>query len=81
MTIEPPVDSQKKTETTPRYLGPSRDQRTNRWMVTCPVCGFSHEPNTTMCRVQDLVCPKSSCKASLIANYNAEPPYVRLVQD
>lgn len=32
-----------------RYLGPSRDGRTNRWRVICP-CGTAFTPLTTMFR-------------------------------
>lgn len=62
--------------TTPRVLGLSTDGRTNRWQVSCPVCGKEFIPVTTRCSTQQLTCPNPRCRAELLANYNAEPPVV-----
>lgn len=65
--------------TPPRCLGLSRDGRTNRWEITCPKCGKVFEPRTTMLATQSMECPKRSCGAEMVANYNSEPPTVWLV--
>lgn len=62
--------------TTPRVLGLSRDQRTQRWQVQCPACGNVFVPETTMCSTQSMTCTKAKCGVELHANYNAEPPVV-----
>ena len=62
--------------TTPRVLGHSRDGRTQRWMVTCPKCDKQFEPQTTRLSRQSMECPK--CGIPLSADYNAEPPAVRV---
>lgn len=54
--------------TKPKYLGDSRDGRTNRWRVTCPTCRHEFEPLTTRLATQSLICEK--CEALLQANYN-----------
>jgi phage terminase large subunit GpA-like protein len=67
-------------ETTPRVIGLSRDNRTQRWLVTCPRCGHVFEPQTTRLSWQDMDCPKTKCGARMMADYNAEPPTVKLVR-
>lgn len=57
--------------TIPRWLGFSNDGRTNRWSVTCPKCGNSFEPRTTMFRKIELDCQKPKCRAELIADFGA----------
>ena len=57
-----------------RTIGLSRDQRTQRWQVSC-VCGHLFEPITTMFATQRITCP--SCSKELVCDYNAEPPRVR----
>jgi hypothetical protein len=52
------------------YLGPSSDLRTNRWRITCPTCGSSFEPPTTMFARQVLECTRPKCKSSLSVDYN-----------
>ncbi len=54
---------------TRRYLGPSRDGRTNRWKVICP-CGTAFTPLTTMFRHQHVQCPK--CRQEGWVDYNAD---------
>lgn len=73
------VDKDIKVETTPRVIGRSHDQRTQRWFVTCPKCGKGFEPITTRLSTQTFDCPKARCGASLFADYNADPPVVRLM--
>ena len=67
--------------THPVVIGLSRDQRTQRWRVVCPKCGHLFEPRTTMLSWQDISCPKPGCEARLMADYNAEPPTVRLMSN
>lgn len=52
------------------WLGLSRDLRTNRWLVTCPVCAKDFEPLTTMFATDSLVCPSRKCQANIFVNYN-----------
>ena len=66
--------------TEPRYLGESRDSRTNRWRITCPVCSHAFEPETTMRSTQHVICPGRKCGRELVADYNAEPPVVRALE-
>lgn len=58
--------------TKPDFLGSSRDQRANVWMVTCPACGKQWKPLTTMLATQGLDCPARKCGARMVADYNAE---------
>lgn len=62
-----------------RYIGTSRDQRTNRWSITCPSCGKVFEPETTMRSTQHLQCPAIKCRANMVAQYNDEQPTVKLM--
>lgn len=59
-------------QTTPRVLGWSRDQRTQRWMITCPGCQKEFEPITTRLAHQMVDCPK--CGVEIGVDYNSEPP-------
>ena len=58
------------------YLGPSSDLRTNRWRITCPTCGVSFEPPTTMFARQALDCSKLKCKTRLSVDYNLGTVFV-----
>lgn len=62
-----------------RRIGSSHDARTNRWRVTCPACGHAFEPQTTRLATQHLRCPKPKCNAEMVADYNAEPPTVTML--
>lgn len=63
-------NGEKPEATKPFLLGRSSDGRTNRWRVTCPRCGKSFEPTTTMFKSQSLVCPNGRCNALMIAHYD-----------
>ena len=52
-----------------KYLGLSKDGRTNRWTITCD-CGAEMHPQTTICAKQQVVCEK--CGAVILADYNAQ---------
>lgn len=56
--------------TAPIYLGHSSDLRTNRWRITCPACGKTFEPQTTMFAQQSLQCPAARCGKHMRADYN-----------
>jgi peptide subunit release factor 1 (eRF1) len=62
-----------------RLLGLSNDHRANRWEITCPKCGNTFSPQTTRLATQWMECPKRKCAAEMEANYNAEPPTVRIL--
>ena len=68
-------------KTIPRVLGLSRDGRTQRWSVTCPKCGHVFEPLTTRLSTQGFECPKAKCSAPLFVDYNAEPPFVKVMEE
>lgn len=52
-----------------RYLGESRDGRTNRWSVE-PPCGHgAFEPRTTRFAKEIVECPK--CGLEIFVGYNA----------
>ena len=53
-----------------RFLSLSRDQRTNKWELTCSECGKRFEPPTTMLSYVYETCPKCGHVAGI--NYNAE---------
>jgi phage terminase large subunit GpA-like protein len=55
-----------------KYLGESRDGRTNRWRIECPKCGNQFEPQTTRLAWQNLTCPGRKCNAEIYVNYNEE---------
>lgn len=59
-----------------RFLGPSRDHRTNRWEIACPVCGKKIIPPTTRLAAQLVSCEKSrKCRdngTTIGINYNSE---------
>lgn len=63
-----------------RWVGSSRDQRTNRWSVTCPACERVFEPETTMRSTQIVQCPAPKCKAEMVARYNDNPPTVSVLE-
>lgn len=65
-------------QTIAKCVGSSRDGRTNKWRVTCPSCAKEFIPQTTRLATQWLDCPNTKCKASMLANYNNEPPTVTL---
>ena len=66
--------------TTPKAIALSSDGRTNRWRIVCPACSHVFEPITTMGRYQGLNCPKQACNAGMVADYNAQPPIVKLAE-
>lgn len=66
------------TPTTPRVLGFSSDNRTQKWRVVCPACGHEFTPPTTMLSTQTFDCARKRCGARLLARYNDEPPTVSL---
>lgn len=51
------------------YLGPSSDQRTNRWRLTCD-CGYTWEPRTTMFSLDHITC--YSCNNDYFIDYNKQ---------
>lgn len=51
------------------YLGSSKDERTNRWRITCD-CGKTFEPPTTIFSTQIVECPK--CGQRAVADYNTQ---------
>jgi DNA-directed RNA polymerase subunit RPC12/RpoP len=61
-----------------RIIGPSSDRRTNRWEITCLKCGKPFVPATTMFSKDLVECPRQSCGAQMLADYNAEPPTLKL---
>jgi hypothetical protein len=63
-----------------RHLGSSRDQRTNRWQVTCPACERAFEPQTTRLSTQIVQCPASKCKTEMVARYNDNPPTATILE-
>lgn len=69
------------TSTVAKFIGESRDGRTNRWRVTCPACGHEFEPPTTRLRYQHMNCSKPKCGREMSTDYNAEPPMVKLAGD
>lgn len=66
-------------KTIPRVIGLSSDNRTQRWLITCPKCGNEFTPQTTLLAQQEMDCSKAKCGARLFADYNAEPPVVSLI--
>jgi rRNA maturation endonuclease Nob1 len=61
-----------ETTTKPQILGLSSDLRTNRWRITCPACGKTFEPQTTMFNQQSLQCPSGRCGKQMVADYGRE---------
>lgn len=53
-----------------RWIGHSSDYRTNRWQLTCPRCGHSFSPATTMFARQILHCERAKCNAEIYVDYN-----------
>jgi len=62
-----------------RFLGLSRDERTNRWKVPCPKCGKEFIPPTTMLNFDDQECPWARCAARIHIDYTAETATLRQV--
>jgi hypothetical protein len=50
--------------------GSSSDGRTNRWKITCPECGTTNQPVTTMLNFQTIRRKKKSCGMVISINYN-----------
>ena len=51
-------------------VGISSVYRTNVWSISCPYCGQSFKPQTTMMAFQNLTCPNKKCKRNFSVNYN-----------
>ena len=56
-----------------RFLGPTSDQRSNLWEVTC-VCGIIFTPASTMYALQTVQCPR--CNVEMRCRYNDCPPTI-----